>query len=56
MQKLNLGTRVEMFAICASIEYDIKSFICEAAGSVNFTQEMRDKAKSRTNILESSDM
>ena len=55
MQKLNLGTRVEMFAICASIEYDIKSFICEAAGSVNFTQEMRDKAKSRTNILESDE-
>lgn len=55
MQKLNLGTRVEMFAICASIEYDIKSFICEAARSVNFTQEMRDKAKSRTNILESDE-
>lgn len=55
MQKLNLGTRVEMFAICASIEYDIKNFICEAVGSVNFTQEMRDKAKSRTNMLESDE-
>jgi hypothetical protein len=25
MQKLNLGTRVEMFSICASIEYDLKN-------------------------------
>lgn len=47
MQKLNLGTRVEMFAICASIEYDIKTFICESTSSINFTQEMLDKAKSR---------
>ncbi len=55
MQKLNLGTRVEMFAICASIEYDIKSFICKATSSIDFTQEMRDKAKSRTSILDSDE-
>ena len=51
MQKLNLGTRVEMFAICASIEYDLKKFISEANNSINFSQEMLDKAKSRSTIL-----
>ena len=55
MQKLNLGTRVEMFAICASIEYDIKKFICKATSTIDFTQEMRDKAKSRTSILDTDE-
>lgn len=51
MQKLNLGTRVEMFAICSSIEFDIKKFISESTSTINFTQDMRDKAKSRSNEL-----
>lgn len=47
MQKLNLGTRVEMFSICSSIEYDLKSFITETNTNINFTDEMRAKAAER---------
>lgn len=47
MKKLNLGTRVEMFAICASIEYDIKNFINASGCKVNFTKEMLHKANER---------
>ena len=47
MQKLNLGTRVEMFSICSSIEYDLKKFILETNSDINFTSEMRAKAKER---------
>lgn len=55
MHKLNLGTRVEMFAICSSLEYDIKKFICESTSTINFTNEMRDKAKSRANVLDADE-
>lgn len=47
MQKLNLGTRVEMFSICSSIEYDLKKFILETNSEINFTSEMRAKAIER---------
>ena len=47
MQKLNLGTRVEMFSICASIEYDLKNFISESNSDIKFTSEMKAKAIER---------
>lgn len=47
MQKLNLGTRVEMFAICASLEYDLKKFILSVCENIGFTEEMIKKAKDR---------
>ncbi len=43
MQKLNLGTRVEMFSICTSIEYDIKHFIISSCSKIKFTDEMLKK-------------
>lgn len=52
MQKLNLGTRVEMFSICASIEYDLKNFIIQTKTSINFTETMREKAAERKKDLE----
>ena len=30
MDRLNLGTRVELFAICTSLEYDLKKYIVES--------------------------
>lgn len=47
MQKLNLGTRVEMFSICASLEYDLKKFIIETNSDIKFTTDMKGKAVDR---------
>ena len=47
MQKLNLGTRVEMFSICSSIEYDLKKFIVDSNSDIKFTSEMKAKATER---------
>lgn len=47
MQKLNLGTRVEMFAICASLEYDLKFFMLQVCEKIEFTEDMIKKAKDR---------
>jgi len=47
MKKLNLGTRVEMFAICTSLEFDLKKYILEINNDVKFTEEMIEKAKDR---------
>lgn len=45
--KFNLSTRIELFAICTSIEIDIKKYIMEATGEIPFTQAMRSKARQR---------
>ena len=47
MQKLNLGTRVEMFSICSSVEYDLKKYIIETNSDIKFTLEMKSKAAER---------
>jgi len=47
MQRLNLGTRVEMFSICSSIEYDLKNYILESSSNVHFTKDMLAKANQR---------
>lgn len=52
MQKLNLGTRVEMFSICSSIEYDLKKFIVESNTDIKFTSEMKSKAVDRKANIE----
>ena len=57
MQKLNLGTRVEMFSICSSIEYDLKKFIVESNSDIKFTSEMKAKAtERRANINDNVDV
>lgn len=55
MQKLNLGTRVEMFSICTSIEYDIKHFIISSCSKIKFTDEMLKKASERNKNAESEE-
>lgn len=55
MQKLNLGTRVEMFSICTSVEYDLKQFILGINSNIAFTEEMLMKAKERKKDVESDE-
>ena len=45
--RFNLSTRIELFAICTSIEVDIKEFILHGEGKIAFTSDMRCKAKER---------
>ncbi len=63
MQKLNLGTRIEMFSICSSIEYDLKKYIADSNTDIKFTPEMKSKAEERkpnikyaTDILDQLDL
>lgn len=49
MNKFNLGTRIELFAICSSIEIDIKKFILSSQSEIAFESEMLEKAQSRKN-------
>ena len=55
MDKLNLGTRVELFAICTSLEYDLKKYIVESNSKIYFTEEMIEKAKSRKKNVETEE-
>ncbi len=49
MQHLNLPSRVLMFSICSSIEFDIKKHILESTSKIEFDEEMVKKAKDRIN-------
>lgn len=49
MQQLNLPSRIFMFAICSSIEYDLKKHILKHNEHINFTDEMKQKANIRIN-------
>lgn len=55
MQKLNLGTRVEMFSICTSLEYDIKQYIISMNSKIKFTEEMSKKANERKKNIENEE-
>ena len=45
--KFNLSTRIELFAICTSLEMDIKRYITETVQEIPFTEQMIAKAKER---------
>ena len=45
--KFNLSTRIELFAICTSLEIDIKRYITETVQEIPFTEQMIAKAKER---------
>lgn len=51
MEHLNLPSRIFMYSICASIEYDLKKHILTYNNDVDFTQEMVDKANQRKTDL-----
>ncbi|SFK48913.1 NB-ARC domain-containing protein [Halobacillus dabanensis] len=50
MDYFNLSSRVVMFSICTSLEYDLKSFILET-GDIYFTETMVKKSKDRNKKL-----
>ena len=47
MQHLNLPSRIVMFSICSSIEYDIKKHILNCTSEIKFDENMIKKAKER---------
>lgn len=49
IMQLNLPTRILMFSICSSIEYDIKKHILKCTSEIKYTEEMLKKANSRLN-------
>lgn len=53
MEHLNLPSRIFMYSICASIEYDLKRHILRYCGeNIDFTTEMVEKATQRLNSKE----
>lgn len=51
MIKFNLSTRIELFAICVSLEVDVKDFIINNSNDIFFSENMLKKAKERKNDL-----
>ena len=49
MQHLNLPSRIVMFSICSSIEYDIKKHILNCTSEIEFDKDMIEKVKERIN-------
>lgn len=52
MVNINLGTRIIMFSMCTSIEYDIKEYILSCGEEIIYTPEMINKAKFRNSKIE----
>lgn len=50
MQHLNLSTRILMFSICTSLEFDLRNFITTAGSEIPFSAKMLEKAKSRSKV------
>ncbi|MEM5014564.1 NB-ARC domain-containing protein [Niallia taxi] len=48
MQHLNLSTRVLMFSICTSLEFDLRNFITNSGSDIPFSEKLIEKAKNRT--------
>ncbi|WP_242294603.1 NB-ARC domain-containing protein [Bacillus cereus group sp. BfR-BA-01381] len=48
MQHLNLSTRVLMFSVCTSLEYDLRKFLLSSGTEIRFTEQMLQKAKKRS--------
>lgn len=51
MNDLNINARLLMFAVCTSVEFDLKKFITNNPIKMEINKELKDKAKSRNNQL-----
>lgn len=51
-QNLNLTTRVYLYSICTSLEYDLKQFIISNNTKPKFTDEIIDKVKGRNKNID----
>ncbi|TVX96666.1 tetratricopeptide repeat protein [Cohnella terricola] len=47
MININLGTRIIMFSICTSIEFDLKNYLLSCGSNIKYSPEMISKAKFR---------
>lgn len=47
-KNLNLTTRIYLYSICTSLEFDIKNFILKYNSNPSFSEEMLDKAQKRS--------
>lgn len=47
MQHLNLSTRVLMFSICTSLEFDLRNFITGSSDEIPISDKLFEKAKTR---------
>ncbi|MGD6900713.1 NB-ARC domain-containing protein [Bacillus infantis] len=52
MVNINLGTRIILFSICTSIEFDIKEYLLSCDTEIKFTPEMIEKAKFRSKRID----
>lgn len=53
MNELNINARLLMFAVCTSVEFDLKKFITGISIQKELNKELKEKAKSRNNLLTS---
>lgn len=44
---LNLSTRILMFSICTSLEFDLRSYISDSGAEINFSEKMIEKGVAR---------
>lgn len=49
-QHLNLPSRIFMYSICTSIEYDLKNHILKYSEDLEINEEMREKTNQRLNL------
>lgn len=58
MENFNLNSRILMFAVCSSIEYDLRMFISKSDTTLEIPEQLVSKAKSRNkkgNLIPSFD-
>ncbi|XRG76984.1 NB-ARC domain-containing protein [Rossellomorea sp. GAMAL-10_SWC] len=51
MKELNLNTRILMFAVCTSLEFDLRKFIVEGSNHLELHQDLVSKAVGRNKLL-----
>lgn len=51
MKELNLNTRILMFAVCTSLEFDLRKFIAECSNHIPLHQDLVAKAYGRNKSL-----
>ncbi|WP_368915063.1 NB-ARC domain-containing protein [Exiguobacterium acetylicum] len=51
MNELNLNTRVLMFAVCTSVEFDLRKMIYECPETILIDESLYSKAKTRNKLL-----
>ncbi|WP_140442703.1 hypothetical protein, partial [Listeria monocytogenes] len=53
MSKFNLNNRILMFAICSSIEYDLRKYLINNSENIEIPQALYEKAINRNKEIKS---